>query len=73
MGALYKWFFIRTKAQMVLTPRTFFWPSPDMKSPNALNGTQDWTQIVYRFTAPEGVTRALLAPSVTECTGKVYF
>ena len=73
MGAYIQVVFYKDKSTNGADAQDILWPSPDMKSPNALNGTQDWTQIVYRFTAPEGVTRALLAPSMTECTGKAYF
>lgn len=50
-----------------------YWPVPDMKSPNATCGDTDWTQIVYRFTAPEGVSRVQIMPSMTASTGTVYF
>lgn len=49
------------------------WPSPDLKSPNALDGTKDWTKIVYTFTVPEGVSRVQIMPSATNCTGTVWF
>lgn len=54
---------------------SIIWPEPQSQwvTPNALAGTNDWTKLTFRFTAPEEYSRVQILPSMTASSGKAYF